>query len=261
MRSDRLEAEGRLDVLAYIDGLEAPVRDAVAPWAGRIPAGTLSRCRLVRLGKGEELVRMLDRCESVYVLCRGAVRSTSHALSGAAFTIDEFEAPTVFGEMEAIADSALYHSTLVALSDCEFVEARRDDYLGWLKSDPEALLARSRRVVQSLLRQSGTERSLLGWAGTERIMFVLCQYCRQLPADGEGGWTIAATRSELAERANVSTKTVSRALAALEGRGMLARRGRKIAIDRRSYERLDAAMRRELETSLHEGREKEEPWA
>ena len=253
---------GGVDVLGYIDKLEVPVRGAILPWANRIPAGPLSRCRLVRLSRGEELVRMLDRCESVYILCRGKVRSTSHALSGSTFTIDEFSAPAVFGEMEVIADSPVYHGSLVALEDCEFVAAQRSDYLDWLKSDPEALVARSRSVVQSLLRQSGTERSLLAWTGTKRIMFVLCQYCRrQKGGKAEADVIVDATRSELAERANVSTKTVSRTVNELERQGMLSRRGRKIVIDRAAAARLDAAMRQELESSLHMSREKEETWA
>lgn len=245
-----------MDVLDYIAGLDARVRDAVLPWASRIPAGTLSRARLVRLGRGEELVRMLDRCERVYLLCSGRVRTTSHGASGSTFAIDEFGAPAVFGEMEVLSESPLYHGSLVAVTDCEFVSARREDYLAWLTSDPEALLARSRSVVRSLLRQSGAERSLLGWNGTKRLMFVLCQYCHQQA--GPDGAVIRATRTELAEKANVSTKTVSRALEELEGRRMLRRVGRRIVIDRAACDRLDREMQHELETSLPQGGEREE---
>lgn len=246
-----------MDVLGYIEGLDdARVRDAVLPWAARIPAGVLSRARLVTLARGEELVRMLDRCERVYLLCRGRVRTTSHGSSGSTFAIDEFEAPAVFGEMEVLSESPLYHGSLVAVTDCEFVSARREDYLAWLTSDPEALLARSRSVVRSLLRQSGAERSLLGWNGTKRLMFVLCQYCHQLP--GPDGVVIRATRTELAEKANVSTKTVSRALEELESRRMLRREGRRIVIDRAACARLDREMQHELESSLPQGGEKEE---
>ena len=248
-----------MDVLAYIAELDAPVREALLPWANRIPAGTLQRCSLVRLGCGEELVRMLDRCEQVFVLCRGRVRSTSHAISGSTFTIDEFQAPAVFGEMEVIADSPLFHGSLLALESCEFITADREDYLSWLKSDPEALLERSRWVAQSLLRQSGTERSMLGWSAVKRIMFILCQHCRQQP--GQDAVVVRASRRELAEKANVSTKTVSRAVEELERRRMLKRAGRKIVIDRAAAARLDAAMRHEFEASLHESREKEEAWA
>lgn len=246
---------GTMDTLAYIEQLEEPVRSALSPWAKRVPTAMLERASLKRLQRGEGLVRMLDRCSFVYVLCSGRVRTTSHALEGTTFTIDEFAAPAVFGEMELIAESPLYHGTVVALTACEFIAVRRDDYLRWLSSDPDALLKRARWVVQSLLKQSGAERNLLGWTGVKRIMFTLCQYAQQ-QADGDD-IVIGASRAELAERANVSTKTVSRALAELERRGFLRRNGRKIVIDHAAYRRLDAAMRHELESSLHECREKE----
>lgn len=240
-----------MEVLDYISDLDVSVRDAVLPWVSRIPAGVLSRARLVTLRRGETLVHMLDRCERVYLLCSGRIRTTTHGVSGSTFAIDEFEAPAVFGEMEVLSESPLFHGSLVAVTDCEFVSARREDYLSWLTSDPEALLARTRSVVQSLLRQSGTERNLMGWNGTKRLMFVLCQYCRQ--QENEGDVVIKATRSELAEKANVSTKTVSRALDELEQQGLLHREGHKIVISQAARKRLDNEIQHEFETCLPQG--------
>lgn len=240
-----------MDVLTYISELDARVRDVALPWVSRIPAGVLSRARLVHLNRGEILVHMLDRCERVFLLCSGRVRTTTHGVSGSTFAIDEFEAPAVFGEMEVLSESPLFHGSLVAVTDCEFISARREDYLAWLKSDPKALLARSRSVVQNLLRQSGTERNLMGWNGAKRLMFVLCQYCRQQNRTGDV--VIKATRSELAEKANVSTKTVSRALDELEQRRMLRRQGHKIVIDQAARARLDSEIQHEFETGLSQG--------
>ncbi|WP_428378769.1 Crp/Fnr family transcriptional regulator [Olsenella sp. Marseille-QA0557] len=241
-----------MDVLTYISALDPQVRDAVLPWVSRIPAGVLSRAHLVRLNRGEILVHMLDRCTRVYLLCSGRVRTTTHGVSGSTFAIDEFEAPAVFGEMEVLSESPLFHGSLIALTDCEFISARRDDYLAWLKSDPEGLLARSRSVVKSLLRQSGTERDLMGWTGVKRLMFVLCQYCRQQSKTGDV--VIKASRSELAEKANVSTKTVSRSLDELEQRHMLHREGHKIVIDQEARARLDSEIQHEFETGLSQGK-------
>lgn len=251
--------ERAVDVLGYISVLNAPTREALMPWARRIPAGLLARCRLIHVERGEELVSMFDRCEHVYVLCVGRIRTTTRSVSGSSFTIDEFEAPTVFGEMELLAQSPITLGSLVALSGCSFIAAPQADYLAWLTSDPEALLARSRWVVRSLLRQMGNARSLMGWSATRRLMFVLFQSCHQGTGRSEnGGATIQATRAELAERAGVSTKTVSRALGELEGRQMLRRSGRKIVIDRDAYERLENEIRHELESEPHPGGTKEE---
>lgn len=248
-----------MDVTAYIETLDAPVAEALAPWARRAADASLGRCRLVRLKKGETLARMLDCCDHVHVLARGRIRSTSHSADGGSFTIDEFGAPTVFGEMELLSDEPLALSSLAALTDCELVAIPREDYLAWLASDPEALLARSRWVVRRLLNQMGNERSLMGWNGTKRLMFVLFQLCQQAGVETGGSGAngdaskdvlLHPTRAELAERAGVSEKTITRGLAELEREGLIAKKGRTIVIDQAARERLEQNIRKELEPSL-----------
>lgn len=152
-----------MDTLGYLSGLDAPVRDRLLPWAGRIPAALLSRCSLARLDKGDELVHELDRFSYIYVLTRGTIASTSPLVDGGTYVIDEFRAPVVFGEMEAIGASPFYHSSLTATTPAELLRTSSSDYLAWLTGDAEALLARSRWVVQRLASQSSHERSLLTW--------------------------------------------------------------------------------------------------
>ena len=62
------------------------------------------------------------------------------------------------------------------------------------------------------------------------------------------------TRGQLAERVGVSTKTVSRSIASLEGAGMVRLEGRKIVIDRETFELLEDMLRDELGQSAR-GRE------
>lgn len=168
-----------MDTLGYLGTLDAEVRDRLTPWAGRIPAALLSRCALVRLDRGDELVRELDRFDSVYVLTRGTIVSTSPLLDGGTYVIDEFHAPAAFGEMEAIGASPFYHSSLMAATSAELIRASGKDYLAWLAGDADALLARSRWVVQRLASQSSHERSLLAWTGEKRVAYALCQLLRR----------------------------------------------------------------------------------
>lgn len=248
--------EEAVDPLAYIEELDAPVRDVVAPWAKLAEPALASRCHLERIGAGRELVRMLEPCTRVFLLTRGRVRTTSHDESGARFTIDEFSAPAVFGEMEVIADSPCFYGSLVALTDCEFLSFPREDYLAWLSSTPAVLLDRSRSAMRRLLRQMGNERRLMGWTSAKRLMFVLA---RRLAREPQGtDVTIRVTRCELAESTSLSTKSVTRALDELEARGLVRRRGRSLIIDRRSRGRLDEAVRHELENALPQGQDKEE---
>ena len=232
-----------MDTLGYLETLDAEVRDRLAPWAGRIPAALLSRCALVKLDKGDELVHELDRFGSVYVLMRGTIASTSPLLDGGTYVIDEFHAPAAFGEMEAIGASPFYHSSLMAATDAELIRASGRDYLAWLSGDADALLARSRWVVQRLASQSSHERSLLAWTGEKRVAYALCQLYGE--AGGER-LVVPLTRAQLAERVGVSTKTVSRSIASLVDAGMARLEGRRIVIDREAFELLEDMLRDEL---------------
>ncbi len=232
-----------MDTLSYLDALDAEVRDRLTPWAGRIPTALLSRCTLVKLDKGDELVHEFDRFGSVYVLTRGTITSTSPLLDGGTYVIDEFHAPAAFGEMEAIGASPFYHSSLMAATNAELIRASGKNYLAWLTGDSAALLARSRWVVQRLASQSSHERSLLAWTGEKRVAYALCQLYGE--AGGER-LVVPLTRAQLAERVGVSTKTVSRSIASLVDAGMARLEGRRIVIDREAFELLEDMLRDEL---------------
>lgn len=188
-----------------------------------------------------------DRFGSVYVLTRGVIASTSPLLDGGTYVIDEFHAPAAFGEMEAIGASPFYHSSLMAATDAELIRASGRDYLAWLSGDADALLARSRWVVQRLASQSSHERSLLAWTGEKRVAYALCQLYGD--AGGER-LVVPLTRAQLAERVGVSTKTVSRSIASLVDAGMARLEGRRIVIDREAFELLEDMLRDELGQSV-----------
>lgn len=234
--------------MSYISGLGAPVCTELEPWARHLPSSLRARCQLLHVDKDEEPVRMLEACTHVYVLCSGRIRTTIRSISGNSFTVDEFEAPTFFGEMELLAGSPHTLGSLVALTPCTFITIPGAAYLAWLQSDLEALSTRSQWVIRSLLRQMGNARSLMGWNSTQRLLFVLFQCCPH--AVGSEGALIHATRAELAERAGVSTKTVSRALGELEERGLVHRAGKSIRIEQSAYGHLDEDIRHELESDL-----------
>lgn len=237
-----------MDVAAYLSRLDGQVASALEPWARRAPQELTSQLLRRRVDAGAEFVRMLDRCASVYVLCAGRVRSVAMGAAGASLTLDEFDAPAVFGEMEAIAGSPQFHSSLVACTDCELLALPRAPYLAWLSSDAELMMARARSVTRLLLRQMGTGRSLVSMPSVERIMLVVYQEARRgrfsAKVQESDAVVIRLTHPQLAERAGVSAKTVSRALAELERRGLIERRGRSIAVDDDALGRLERELRR-----------------
>lgn len=244
---------GTVDAKAYARRLDPSTSERVLSWLESMPASCLGRCTLTKLPQRHTLVRMLDRCDRVYLLCRGSLCTTSGSPDGSSYVIDDFSAPAIFGEMEVIGGQPFYHGTLTATKDCELISMPRAEYIVWLLSDARIALERSRQVVASLARQSSQERSLLSWNGTQRIVYALCQRISQEPPGVDV--SIRETRQALAERTGVSSKTVSRALRELERRGMLRLDGRRIRIGAQEREALYATLRQELELSPHDEKE------
>lgn len=238
-----------MNVLTYLESLDSDVRRKIIKWASRVPANRLSHCRQIRLNSGQTLVHMLDRVDSVYILCRGTARITSHNSAGSTYVIDEYRAPVVFGEMEVISENPFYLGSLTATSNCEFISMPREDYLQWIRLDSEALLARSRWIIKNLTRQSGYERSLLSWGGTKRLMYMLSELTRDQIHRGVVEWpfVVRLTRQELADKIGTSTKTVARGVEELKEKGMISVQHGKIVITERQFQRLDDAMRHEVD--------------
>lgn len=243
---------GNVNVLAYIDSLDADVRKVILKWAMRVPATRLSYCRQICLKPGQTLVHMLDRADNVYFLCRGTARITSHNSAGSTYVIDEYHAPVIFGEMEALSENPFYLGSLTATSNCEFISISREDYLTWLRSDPESLLARSRWIIKNLTRQSGYERSLLSWSGTKRLMYLLSELTRNQLHRGVIEWPfiVRLTRQELADKIGTSTKTVSRGVQELKDKGMVSVLHGKIVISERQFQHLDDEVKNEADSHL-----------
>ena len=241
-----------MNVLTYLESLDSDVRKKIIKWASRVPTNRLSHCRQIRLNSGQTLVHMLDRVDNVYILCRGTVRTTSHNSAGSTYVIDEYRAPVVFGEMEVISESPFYLGSLTATSNCEFISMPREDYLQWIRLDSEALLARSRWIIKNLTRQSGYERSLLSWSGTKRLMYMLSELTRDQIHRGVVEWpfVVRLTRQELADKIGTSTKTVARGVEELKEQGMISVQHGKIVITERQFQRLDDAMKHEVDSHL-----------
>lgn len=238
-----------MDVLAYLKDLNPQVRDKLLPIAGRIPALTLSRSRLIRMAKGEELVRMQDPFDRVFVLCKGSLRTVTHDLSGNDFLIDQFVAPAVFGEMELLLESKHYLGTLLATERSEVIAIDASDYKDWILTDPEMLFERSKWLVTKLAQQSRFERTMLSMYGTERVMYAIYLMCEPLPKDERA--SIRISQREIAERVKMSTKTVARALDELQDRRLIRTQGRKIVVEPEMRVLLDRTIKEVLETDQY----------
>lgn len=188
---------------------------------------------------------MQDPFDRVFVLCKGNLRTVTHDLSGNDFLVDQFGAPSVFGEMELLLESKHYMGTLIATERSEVFAIDAEDYKNWILTDPEILFERSKWLVGKLSAQSRFERAMLSMYGTERVMYAIYLMCESLPSTERA--SIRISQREIAERVKMSTKTVARALDELQERHLLKTQGRKIIIEPEMRVLLDKTISEVLE--------------
>ena len=182
------------------------------------------------------LLRVQDRADSVYLLIRGCVRGVNEQVNGAMYAFARFNAPYFFGEFEALADWASYHSTLVCETDCCLALIPRETYLAWVRSDPEVLFSRARHVTRTLMKQARSERNYLFYTGYERLLTFLTTQFRENGRDGI--YKLRITYQEIADCIGFSIKTIQRNLRKLRLENLIAQQGRTLVITQAQYEKM-----------------------
>lgn len=216
--------------------LPAGKREELLRLLENLPPETEEKTRILRLGKGEILVRMQDAATHVYLLLEGEIKVMNQQPSGAVYAFADFTPPSLFGEFEAFADCPTYRGTLTCVTRCTLGVMTCEEYLTWMKSDPKALFERTRKITRQLVEQAGAERSFLFYSGTDRLIAYLCGVCKTPEADGS--YRVSVTRQQIADETGFSVKTIQRGLGTLRERGLVDFEGRKLKITTNQHHRL-----------------------
>ena len=140
----------------------------------------------------------------------------------------------LFG-LESLTDIA-YPLTAVALHDCEICAASRDDFAGFLQTNPEAALGMVRFLVSELgrARTQVTDMSFKD-ARMKVATFLLSLAAHDKTADsGAVNLCLPLSRQEISEVLELSPETVSRTLTSFRREQLAVARGRHLVIQNRS---------------------------
>ncbi|MBB5172462.1 Crp/Fnr family transcriptional regulator [Texcoconibacillus texcoconensis] len=179
-----------------------------------------------------------DACNELWILIDGQVRAIEEQISGDVYVFSEFQAPALFGEMEGLAGNTTYKATLVTSTACQFIVLPMENYINWIRNDPEALFFRTREIMSSILEQTTNERTYLFLNAADRLMLYMTNYYRKHAKDKT--CTIQIKRQEIADQTGYSLKTVNRSIKKLSDNGLITNDRGKIVISERQYERLVA---------------------
>lgn len=171
-----------------------------------------------------------DKGEALYILAQGLVKLSKVDLAGHEKTLAILQPPEFFGEMALVGESAR-SATAVTLNRVRAYLLFQDDFRKLISEYPSIGLNVTATLAERL-RGMDDESQILSYKDAQgRVAYVLLKlFSGGVVEEVEGRSLVRLTHQELANLAGTSRETVTRALKALEGQGVIETRPREVFI-------------------------------
>jgi CRP-like cAMP-binding protein len=210
------------------------------PWFANFSASALSALASVAslrsFGAGELVQAQGKSCGSVVLVVKGRVRAVRRADDGRDMTLETYKAGALLAEA-ACDPSSLVPNDWVAGETSLLLFIPREAFLAQLRNSPEAALA----LVRDLERRLGRVKSIacdLALADVEtRLHHALERLAREEGEPSPEGMLIrkCPTQQELGKEIGACRETVSRMIAELGRRALVAQKGRKLILTHKFF--------------------------
>lgn len=197
------------------------------------PQELLDRCSIVTIKKDVRFVASRENVNKIWVLLSGTVKALEEYISGDVYIFTRFNAPEVFGEMEAVAEIPSFRASLIAETDCVFVTVPVSVYLQHLRNNSKVLYKRTQSMVKHVLDQERDNRIYLMLNGMDRLKLYFIQHYKLNKE--KNICILASTRQQIADETGYSVKTVNRTIKKLEEENLLKIAGQKLLITEEQY--------------------------
>ena len=177
------------------------------------------------------LFREGDVGEAVYLLRRGTVKLSKVDLGGHEKTLALLRPPEFFGEMAPLGETPR-SATALAVDEVEVMLLFEDDFHRLMRDNPKIGL-NVNATLANRLRGMDDEAQVLSYQDAQgRVSYVLLRLHRGgvVEFTEAGVPLVRLTHQELANMAGTSRETVTRALRALEGEGVIETRPKEILL-------------------------------
>jgi CRP-like cAMP-binding protein len=184
--------------------------------------------RRARACTNQVLFPEASSAEHLYALRSGMVKVVKSLENGKVRILRVVYPGTLLG-LEALS-AATYSGSAVALQDSEICAVSRDDFLAFLRADPEAALD----MIGYLAGEMAQLNSEMGNMSFKDARAKVATLLRSLFSHGEinsqGVLTLPFTSQEIGEILELTPETVSRTWTALCQEGVIEKRGRKVIV-------------------------------
>jgi CRP/FNR family transcriptional regulator, cyclic AMP receptor protein len=189
----------------------------------------------------------------VYILCRGTVKLSTCSPDGKVIILNIAEPGEVLGLSAVLADIE-YGLTAEVLEPCQVNYVRKDDFITYLRQNPEAALNAARQLASSCHR---AQRMICSFGLSDSVIVKLAKLFLSwsVKADGNNGTMKlknSFTHLDMAGMIGSTRETVTRALRDLRERGLVTLKGSDLLIHDMDGLRRTAGVRSSGCRSLYE---------
>lgn len=196
----------------------------------------LGLAHLLQVKEGKRFITQNDEIKGIYILVAGKVNVLEEYRTGDVYIFQENTVPSIFGEMEIIADMESFLASLLAKTDCLLLVVPKHVYIDFIRRHPQILYQRAQFNLKDLLTSGRDNRLYLQLLSADRLkLYLIRKYKRK---DSEEYCVITKTKQEIADEIGYSEKTVLRALKELDEEGYLTVAGHKILIREEQYRKM-----------------------
>lgn len=196
----------------------------------------LDHAQLYTFEPRKRFVTVGDALTKIWILLSGKVKAMEEYPTGEVYVFQKFFSPQVFGEMELLSELGQYKATLITEEKSVFLTLPARAYLGFLESNPQFLLKRTKSILNQALQEQTNYRVYLQLSASERIkLYFIHQY--ELTVEN-GICILNLSRQQIADETSYSVKTINRVMKVLERDNFVTLQGHKIVITQKQYESL-----------------------
>ena len=198
------------------------------------PQWLLDMSRIVRVSKGEQILRRDETLKYVYLVRRGSINISSIGENGQENKVVTVPEGGIVGEMEAIAGTEIIIYSARAFEDSEVLRVPLEPFLRWVRSDISACWGLTQVLAGKLCAASLQSSQYTNSDAMQRLIVQLLQL---------GPGRISHTRQELAEACSASLRTVNRCVKKLREAGLIRLNRGKIEISQSQFAALEEQMK------------------
>lgn len=178
--------------------------------------------------KGDQVFREGETALNYYQVLSGEVKMNNYNFDGKEFIQGFFGSGQSFGEPPLFAD-VKYPANAEAVSDCQIIQLHKSQFFHLLTTHPDIHLKMTETLAKRLFYKAIMVAEISSQEPEHRILRILDYFKKHVhQTEGKFTYKVDLTRQQIADLTGLRVETVIRATKALEKKGELKIKNRKV---------------------------------